>query len=265
MNRTEHQNGLWSERDGAKLIYGRDDKQMSARFGWEDWIADVPSGTQAAIRKAGKDPDKYCLAGNQVIPRALISEIEACIASASATHLLEEAAQRDIFDAAIACGEAFRAVEIADQYGCELTFARRLRNEEKSHFAEWCREIMMVSFSASPHVKVERDAARQVVGSRPSDGQFNGCENQVWIISAEEWDRIVALSEADVQRKNEARRKNEAEEAAGIQRKIDSGYCFSCESWCHGDCGSYSNNPDVRIRRELAHAAAEQQYGINEG
>lgn len=265
MNRIEHQNGLWSERDGAKLTYGRDDKQMSARFGREDRIADVPSGTQAAIRKAGKDPEKYCLAGSQIVPRALIHEIEACIAFALTAHEAEQATNHAALEAAIASGEAFRAVEIAAQYGCELTFARRLRDEEKSQYAEWCREIVMVVFSASPRIKVEWEAVKQVVGSRAPDGQFNGCENQVWSISAEEWDRIIVLSDVETRRKVEVRQRNDADQAADIQRKIDSGYCFSCESWCHGDCGSYRTHPDVQVRRELAHAVAEQQYGINEG
>ena len=37
--------------------------------------------------------------------------------------------------------------------------------------------------------------------------------------------------------------------AEDIRRKIDSGFCFSCETWCHGDCGHYSNNPSGAISR----------------
>ena len=56
----------------------------------------------------------------------------------------------------------------------------------------------------------------------------------------------------------------EAKEAADIQRKIDTGYCFNCESWCDGDCGHYSNDPMTRYRRELKEAQREQNFGINE-
>lgn len=57
----------------------------------------------------------------------------------------------------------------------------------------------------------------------------------------------------------------EAAETADIQRKIDTGFCFSCDSYCHGDCGHYSNNPKVMHTRNLKKAIAEQNYGISEG
>ena len=38
----------------------------------------------------------------------------------------------------------------------------------------------------------------------------------------------------------------EAGEEEDIRRKIASGYCFACESYCHGDCGHYSSDPHVR-------------------
>jgi len=56
----------------------------------------------------------------------------------------------------------------------------------------------------------------------------------------------------------------DAEEAADIRRKIETGYCFYCESWCHGDCGQYSNDPMVKFRRDLNQAAREANYGIND-
>ena len=59
-----------------------------------------------------------------------------------------------------------------------------------------------------------------------------------------------------------ANRKAEAED---IQKKIDSGYCFYCESWCHGDCGHFSSDPGVKFRRDLKTAIREENYGINEG
>lgn len=53
-------------------------------------------------------------------------------------------------------------------------------------------------------------------------------------------------------------------EAADIQHKIGTGYCFYCETWCHGDCGHYSNDPMVKFRRNLRQASREANYGINE-
>lgn len=56
----------------------------------------------------------------------------------------------------------------------------------------------------------------------------------------------------------------EAAEDADIKNKIESGYCFSCESWCHGDCGNYSNDPVTAFRRNLKDAQREANYGIND-
>ena len=33
------------------------------------------------------------------------------------------------------------------------------------------------------------------------------------------------------------------DEAADLKRKIASGYCFSCQTWCYGDCGNYQKYP----------------------
>jgi hypothetical protein len=56
----------------------------------------------------------------------------------------------------------------------------------------------------------------------------------------------------------------EAEEAADIKNKIETGYCFNCESWCQGDCGHYSSDPQIKFRRDLGQAICEQNYGIND-
>jgi len=47
--------------------------------------------------------------------------------------------------------------------------------------------------------------------------------------------------------------------------KIATGYCFSCETWCHGDCGNYSKAPMIKFRRDLRHAQREANYGIEDG
>lgn len=60
----------------------------------------------------------------------------------------------------------------------------------------------------------------------------------------------------------ERRAAMEAAEAADIEHKIKTGYCFNCESWCHGDCGNYSNDPRVKFDRDLRDAQRDANYGI---
>lgn len=57
----------------------------------------------------------------------------------------------------------------------------------------------------------------------------------------------------------------EAAEAADIASKVASGYCFACGTWCHGDCGHYSSDPQVMYRRQYSEAVREANYGIGEG
>lgn len=166
--------------------------------------------------------------------------------------------------AAIASGEAFRAAEIADQYGGTVCWARRLRNDEKTKYAEWCRDLIMVGYAGSRSIKVSETAITRVLGDRRADGTFPGCTNRAWTISAEEWDKILSESAqiASDQRASEAREAKA--EADDIARKVESGYCFYCGTWCHGDCGHYSNNPTVKQLRDNATAIKEMRYGIDD-
>ncbi len=50
-----------------------------------------------------------------------------------------------------------------------------------------------------------------------------------------------------------------------IERKIASGYCFSCGTYCYGDCGSPSKNPTVKFQRDFRYAQREANYGIEDG
>jgi hypothetical protein len=86
--------------------------------------------------------------------------------------------------------------------------------------------------------------------------QYNQPDDEIMakIIKARsDWDTAPARKAA-----------KEAEEAEDIRRKIETGYCFSCETYCHGDCGHYSNDPRVMYTRQLKEAAREANYGIND-
>lgn len=74
----------------------------------------------------------------------------------------------------------------------------------------------------------------------------------------------IAQARADWEAAPARKAAREAAEAEDIRRKIETGYCFGCETWCHGDCGHYSNDPHVMYRRQLNDAAREANYGIND-
>ncbi len=60
------------------------------------------------------------------------------------------------------------------------------------------------------------------------------------------------------QKEEPPKAEKEAEEA---ERLAATGYCFNCESWCHGDCGNYSNDPKIRAVRQFKLSMREEQYG----
>lgn len=114
---------------------------------------------------------------------------------------------------------------------------------------EWVGDI------TRPDAEILEECRRALTTEYDVD-QFNQSD-------AEIMDKIIAARKqwAEAPARKAAR---EAEEEADIQSKIKSGYCFYCESWCHGDCGHYSSDPMVKFRRDFNQAARESNYGIND-
>lgn len=178
---------------------------------------------------------------------------------------LEDARAKAEFESLVASGVAFRTVQITEQYGSELLWARRFTEIEKADFSDWFKELGVSSLAAGGRVEIEREAVLSVIGDRVADAQFMGCSNRAWTITAAEWDEIIRLSKEIRNGKEVRLAAYEKSAAEDIQRKIETGYCFDCETWCHGDCGNYSPDPETRHHRELKTAIAEADYGINEG
>jgi hypothetical protein len=257
--RVDYPSGMWSERDGSLLTWGKGDQTKKERFEATSKITCPVSKSHAQqIVKAGKNPDDFCDAGNTIAARTLIPEIEACIAYAKEQEQINKDIEIATLNTAIADGTAFRVAEITGQYGSELRWARR--SQPGDGYADW----VVFGFAGDHKIIVQAQAIRQIIKDRKSCGSFPGCENTAWEITEEEWQQIIALSAEIDTRKAEARETFEAAEAADIQNKIDTGYCFYCETWCDGDCGHYSNNPMVKYSRDLRQASREANYGIND-
>jgi len=106
-----------------------------------------------------------------------------------------------------------------------------------------------------PDAEILAECRRQLSAEHDVD-QPNQSDDEIMVKIAKartDWEAAPARKAA-----------REAEEAEDIRRKIATGYCFSCDSWCYGDCGHYSNNPDIKFRRDLKEAIGEQNYGIND-
>ena len=196
-------------------------------------------------------------------------ELAAYVAELEAEEKREKeekiAANKAELERSIASGEAFLTLEIAAQYGAEIQYARRFRESEKAKYAEWFQSYGMVGFSASERTEIDSRVAYDFVAGRKVDGQFNGCENNAWVITADDMATLIRLSKIEAERKEKSKAIAEAEEIEDIQRKIETGYCFSCGTWCYGDCGHYSPDPMVEFRQDLKQALKEQNYETTGG
>lgn len=258
--RKEYPSGMWSEREGSLLKYGKGEKSLAHRFSADDKIKmEVSKWKYASIKKAGFLPEQFCEVDGDHFARSLIPEIEAAVAAAKAVNAEREMKEQAELDTDIVSGRAFRTAEIADQYPATLQWARK--SEPGDGYASW----VIFGYAASRSISVEREAIYQVIGTRSSCGQFPGCSNQAYQISADEWEQIIALS-AEIARKHaEAVERREVAEREDLKRKAETGFCFHCGTWCYGDCGHYTSDPEIKFRRDLKQALAEQNYGIKEG
>ena len=77
-------------------------------------------------------------------------------------------------------------------------------------------------------------------------------------------DQILGLiSTARARKADEPRRRKEAGDY--YNRDMGAGYCYSCETYCYGDCGNYQPKMTGRIlARQLRQASDEANYGIND-
>lgn len=227
-------------------------------------ITPVSSFIAGKLKELGKNPDDYFECDGYPIRKQAQYVVEEAIQLRKSTEAKKANDKKTELQDAIKNGIAFRVAEIAEQYGGSLSWARWLENNEKERYAEWCRNILMCGFAAAENIKVETVTIKTILKDRQNDGMFSGCTNQTWIITQDEWDAILKL---DVELKEQQRQrqiKYEQAEAKDLQKKIDTGFCFSCESYCYGDCGHYSNDPMVKFRRDIDTARRESMYGITD-
>ena len=87
--------------------------------------------------------------------------------------------------------------EVADSYGVSLCHARRFNDEEKAGYAEWFRETGFVRISSYPTIDLKEinwiDVGN-ILNDRKSDGSFNGCSNSAYIVTEDEWNKLIVLN-----------------------------------------------------------------------
>lgn len=115
--------------------------------------------------------------------------------------------------------------EVADNYGVSLLHARRFNNGEKAGYSEWFRENGFVGISSYPIIDLKEINwidVRNILNNRKLDGSFCGCSNSAYIVTEDEWNKLIALND---QKRNERLAKEKAEDIEYYKKVIQ-----ACES-----------------------------------
>ena len=100
-----------------------------------------------------------------------------------------------------------RAVEIAYTYGIEICDCRRLTDEEKLNYTEWCREIILICTGNNSNLEhLTHKDVFDIIGHRKADGSFLGCSNNSWSISDAEADALIKLNTEKAEAKIKAKK-----------------------------------------------------------
>ena len=122
-------------------------------------------------------------------------------------------------------------LEHAYSYGFSICEARRLTESEKSKYADWYKELGMVSVGDHidlPYIQWNHPLVSEIL-HRPEDGQFNGCGNTVRIISASEKEQLIALNAQIEAEKKAEERANEIAYLRARLKKLESSKLYTDE------------------------------------
>lgn len=79
-------------------------------------------------------------------------------------------------------------------YKPEFGQARRLNEEEKTHYAPWFHDIGFVGVGESLELEhLNQFDVEKFLQREKSDGQFISSSDNVYIISQDEWDKLLEL------------------------------------------------------------------------
>lgn len=139
--------------------------------------------------------------------------------------------------------QTYIVIEYAPAYGISICTARRFTEEEKQHYADWYKETGFVGLG--DEVKLST-LGWSDMPKRSSDGSFDGCNNQAWIITEDEKAHFIQL---DTERQVEAENVKIAEDRAYYE------YVVECAS----------KQPKLYTREEAKRLAKQYNDVYNEG
>lgn len=124
-------------------------------------------------------------------------------------------------------------------YKPELGQARRLNEEEKTHYAPWFHDIGFVGVGESLELEhLNQFDVEKFLQREKSDGQFISSSDNVYIISQDEWDKLLELEN----------NKKELADQIDKDKKIDELQKIICQCAAAGKL--YTKEEAAKKRRE---------------
>ena len=134
-----------------------------------------------------------------------------------------------------------------------------LADADQSKYAEWCRGKIAKLITTMGQIKIKRSATAQaIIADKSRTTYMYGQESQLIVITEAEANQIMAECAATD--------KPVQVEAAPEPEKHGPGYCYSCGTYCYGDCGHYEPKRTLKhVMADAQEAARESMAGIQEG
>ncbi len=129
-------------------------------------------------------------------------------------------------------------IEYSPAHGVTISNARRLNEEEKTHYVEWYQDYGFIAQGDAielPHIGWEDMPAR------PADGEFQGCNNQAWIITEEEAESYKRIEAERVKEEELERIRKHVEECKQIVEACEHGYIVDNEEQAKRRATEYNN------------------------
>lgn len=160
----------------------------------------------------------------------------------------------------------YRVVNCQLGYATELSLARKLTEEEQTHYsAEW-RDRLFQAVPSGQRLSlshVDLPAVSDLLCGRPDDGAFVSGGGQLYIISDEEWSRLAAMEQEAVaaqeakERSEKRSRLLQRKEAA--ERQMKNGKLPSAAE-CKALADSWNNLQNEGGEGYLPHYYSDEEY-----
>lgn len=103
--------------------------------------------------------------------------------------------------------EVSKYIVLSDAYPFTLCHARRLTEEEKKRYTKESRDFILVAVGESIDLDdIPGYQLFEIIEKRDCTGTLNGCQNNCYEITEEEWDRLIRVNNENKRAKKEKAR-----------------------------------------------------------